>query len=282
MAHARIDYRLPEELRGSMLETIMNDRLHDLIGAKLKWPEASIESALDRAPAVRSLKNAIRRRSPAVIAEIKKASPSAGILRADFDPVSIGREYQKAGAAAVSVVTEGKHFRGNLETIPTLRWTLDIPLLCKDFIVDRFQILTARHAGADAVLLIASLLDSATLKRLKIEAERLGMEVLVEVHNQTELERALGVDATLIGVNNRDLRSFQVSLDVSLRLGPHIPEGVVALSESGIRSTEDMRRLSDAGFRGFLIGETFMRAPSPGAALHSLLSGLVPARRNVS
>jgi indole-3-glycerol phosphate synthase len=152
-----------------------------------------------------------------------------------------------------------------------LRWNTALPLLRKDFIIDAYQILEARHAGADALLLLAVLLDSVALKNLRLQAERLGMEALVEVHNEAELQLALDTGATLIGVNNRDLRTFAVSLDVSLRLARMMPEGVLAVAESGIRTMEDLRRLSDAGYRGFLIGEHLMRSPSPGEALAELL-----------
>ncbi len=280
MANAQVDYRLPEELQGNVLEQIMRDRMREIRGAKLKWPAAAIEMALPRAPAVRSLRKALAQRSPGIIAEIKRASPSAGTLCADFDPAKIAQEYQKAGAAAISVVTENKHFRGRLETVSELRWSSEVPLLRKDFIIDSYQILEARHAGADALLLITSLLDASSLRRLCAETERLGMEALIEVHDEGEIENALAAGAKLIGVNNRDLCSFQVSLEVSMRLGPRIPEDVIAVSESGIRTADDIRRLRDVGFRGFLIGETLMRASSPGEALAGLISSPALARRN--
>jgi indole-3-glycerol phosphate synthase len=227
---------------------------------------------MDRAPAIRSFKGALLSRAPAIISEIKKASPSAGVIREDFNPRAIAGEYQKSGAAALSVITEVSHFRGGLEILAQLRWDVRLPLLRKDFIVDSYQILEARHAGADAILLIAALLDAQTLMDLRKEGERLGMDALVEVHNETELQHALDSGASLIGVNNRDLRTFKVSLDVSLKLGRSIPKGVVAVAESGIRTAEDIRRLSEAGFRGFLVGEHLMRSPSPGAALAALLA----------
>jgi indole-3-glycerol phosphate synthase len=230
-----------------------------------------MENVLDRAPEIRSFRKALLGRTPAIIAEIKRASPSAGVIRQDFDPVKIAQEYRKAGAAALSVITEASHFRGGLEILAGLRWSAGLPLLRKDFIIDAYQILEARHAGADAILLIAALLDADALKCLRSEAERLGMDALVEVHNETELNRALDAGAALIGVNNRDLRTFEVSLDVSLKLGRMIPKDAVAVAESGIRSAEDIRRLSEAGYRGFLVGEHLMRSASPGAALAELL-----------
>jgi indole-3-glycerol phosphate synthase len=265
-------YEIPEAVKGTILERILYAKLHELIGASRRLPAASLESVLDRAPETRSLKNALTRKTPAVIAEIKRCSPSAGLIRKDFDPMKIAGEYTDSGAAAISVVTEVQHFHGGLEILARLRWNIKLPLLRKDFIVDSYQILEARHAGADAVLLIAALLNAATLKKMLIQAERYGMEALIEVHNETELHRALEAGASLIGVNNRDLRSFKVSLDVALNLARMLPENVVAVAESGIKTADDMRRLSDAGYRGFLVGESLMRSPFPGAALSQLLN----------
>lgn len=267
------DYRLPESLKGTMLETIVHDRIHELLGAREKVPACVLEGALENAAAVRPFRRALLSRSPAVIAEIKRASPSAGLIREEFDFAKIAGEYWKAGAVALSIITEPRHFRGGLEILASLRWNNPLPLLRKDFIIDRYQVLEARHAGADAVLLIAALLDAVALKALRIEAEQHRMEALVEVHNESELERALESGATLIGVNNRDLRTFEVSLDVSLNLVRKMPKGVLPVAESGIRTVADLRRLSEAGYRGFLVGEHLMRAPSPGAALKELLQG---------
>ncbi len=266
-----LDYRLPGPLKGTVLEKVLHARVHELIAARQKLPAVSIESVLERAPVIRPIRKALARRRPAIIAEVKRASPSAGLIRKDFDPASIALEYQDAGAAAVSVVTEVRYFQGGLEILARLRWSTKVPLLRKDFIIDSYQILEARHAGADAVLLIAALLDASALRSLREDAERCGMEALVEVHNREELQRALDAGATLIGVNNRDLRTFEVSLDVALDLAPGIPKGVTAVAESGIRSAEDIRKLADAGYGGFLVGEQLMRASSPGDALRQLL-----------
>jgi len=270
MLQTASDYRLPQELKGTILEKIMHSRVHELIGAKKKFPSVAMENVLERAPEVRSFRNALKAHSPAIIAEIKKASPSAGVIREDFDPVKIAEEYQGAGAAALSVLTEVQHFRGGLENLSRIRWSSKLPLLRKDFIIDLYQVVEARHAGADAVLLIAALLNPASLKELRTETERLGMDALVEVHNEAELDRALESGATLIGVNNRNLRTFEVSLDVSINLARKMPKDALAVSESGIRSADDLRRLSGAGYRGFLIGEHLMRAESPGKALKEL------------
>jgi indole-3-glycerol phosphate synthase len=266
------EYQLPENLKNTILEKIMHAKVHEIIGAKKKFPAASIESVLDRAPEVRSLKKALTSRSPAVIAEIKRASPSAGVIRKDFDPVKIARECQNAGAAALSILTEVQHFQGGLEILALVRWNAKLPLLRKDFIVDPYQILEARHAGADAVLLIAALFDASSLKNLKSEAERLGMDALVEIHNESEMQRALDAGANIIGVNNRDLRTFEVSLDVAIQIARLLPRDVIAVAESGIRTAEDIHKLANAGYRGFLVGEQLMRSASPGAALSELIS----------
>jgi indole-3-glycerol phosphate synthase len=264
-------YQLPETLKGTILEKIMHSKVHELIGAKSKLPASSLEAVLENAPAVRSFKTALMRKSPAIIAEIKKASPSAGLIRPDFDPLKIAEEYQRAGAAAISVITEVHHFHGGLENLASVRWHVKLPLLRKDFIVDPYQIIEARHAGADAILLIAALLDAADLKSLIGTVERYGMEALVEVHSESELQKALEAGANLIGVNNRDLRTFTVTLETSLNLARKMPKDVVTVTESGIRTAEDIRRLMGAGYRGFLVGEQLMRAPSPGAALAELM-----------
>jgi indole-3-glycerol phosphate synthase len=273
MLQTTSDYRLPENLKDTILEKIMHAKVHELIGAKKKLPAVSMENVLDRAPEVRSLTAALKVHSPAIIAEIKKASPSSGILCDDFHPAKIAREYKDSGAAALSIVTEVHHFLGGLEILASVRWETSLALLRKDFIIDRYQILEARHAGADAVLLIAALLDTAELRELRDDSERYGMEALVEVHNEPELRKALDSGAKLIGVNNRDLRTFEVSLQVSLALARLMPKEVIAVSESGIRTRDDIRRLADAGYRGFLVGEHLMRAKSPGAALAALISG---------
>jgi indole-3-glycerol phosphate synthase len=271
MLNAASDYVMPEAIKGTILEKIVHAKVHELIGAQSRLPAISLESVLDRAPAVRSFKRALTMRTPAILAEIKRASPSAGLICEDFDPIRIGKEYQDSGAAVLSVITEVKHFRGGLEILARLRWSTKIPLLRKDFLIDPYQILEARHAGADAVLLIAALLDDSMLRHMRQESERCGMEALVEVHNESELQRALDAGATVIGVNNRDLRTFEVSMDISFNLARIMPKSILAITESGIRTRDDIRRLADAGYRGFLVGEHLMRSASPGAALKELL-----------
>jgi indole-3-glycerol phosphate synthase len=273
MTTTAANYTLPVELKGTILDKILTARLPEVEDAKRKLPAESIRMVLDRAPRLRSLKRVLTKR-PGIIAEIKRSSPSAGILREDFDPAAIAGEYQKGGAAAISVVTEASFFGGRLETLAGLRWQTELPLLRKDFIVDSYQILEARHAGADAVLLIAALLDGFALGELRGCAEELGMDALVEVHSEHELQRALAAGSSVIGVNSRDLKTFEVSLEVSLRLASGLPVDVLAIAESGICSAEDVRRLARAGYRGFLVGTTLMRAPSPGAALAELAASL--------
>jgi indole-3-glycerol phosphate synthase len=271
MTTTAANYVLPEALQGTMLERIVTARIPEVEEAKRKLPAESIRMVLDRAPQTRSIKQRLAGK-PGIIAEIKKASPSAGILRADFNPAAIAAEYQRAGAAAVSVLTEANFFGGGLEVLACLRWQTQLPLLRKDFIIDAYQVLEARHAGADAVLLIAALLDGASLAELRRYVEELGMDALVEVHSEPELERALTAGATMIGVNSRNLKTFEVSLEVCLRLASRLPGDVLGIAESGMRSAEDILRLSRAGYRGFLVGESLMRAAAPGAALAALVA----------
>lgn len=266
-------YRLPRELAETVLGGIVASKLLELAEARRKLPDEAMRLASERWPKIRSLKRALIGKPPAVIAEIKPASPSAGVLRTDVDPVALAKEYQEAGAAALSVVTEALYFRGNLESVSALRWNARLPILRKDFIVESYQLVETRHVGGDAVLLIAALLEGGRLRDLHQEAEELGMDVLVEVHDERELDRALEAGASLVGVNNRNLKTLEVSLDVALNLAPRLPSAVAAVAESGIGDGEDLRRLWAAGYRGFLIGESFMRSASPGKALEGLLLG---------
>jgi indole-3-glycerol phosphate synthase len=208
------------------------------------------------------------------ICEIKHASPSAGVLREPFDPESLARAYAAAGAAAISVVTEERFFLGARESLGRVRRAVDLPVLMKDFIVDAYQIVEARALGADAVLLIASLLPPADLERFAAEAVELGLECLVEVHDEVELERALESGAPVVGVNNRDLASFQVDLGTTERLSRLLPADRVLVSESGIRTRDDVLRLEQAPVDAVVVGETLMRAESPELALGRLMGTL--------
>lgn len=208
----------------------------------------------------------------AVIAELKKASPSRGLIRRDFDPVQLARELEQAGAAALSVVTDEEFFQGSLANLRAASATTRLPGLRKDFIVDEFQILEARANRADAVLLIVAALEQAELELLARRAGEYRMDVLCEVHDQEELQRAVDAGCDLIGVNNRDLKTFEISLTTAFSLAEQFPKHVFAVAESGIENGMDIARLQTAGYRAFLIGETLMRAQLPGEALKRMLA----------
>jgi indole-3-glycerol phosphate synthase len=211
-----------------------------------------------------------------VIAECKRRSPSRGVLRRAYDPAAIAASYERAGAAAISVLTEPTFFDGSLEHLADARAATSLPILRKDFIVDRYQIVEARAAGADAVLLIVAALDALALKSLHQTAQEAGLDVLVEVHELFELPVALEAGASIIGVNNRNLRTLDVSTDVSAQVIDLIPEDVVAVAESGLKTAEDVGRLRKNGYDAFLIGERLMTAEDPGEALAQLLRGAQP------
>ncbi|MCI0481346.1 MAG: indole-3-glycerol phosphate synthase TrpC [Candidatus Dadabacteria bacterium] len=212
-----------------------------------------------------------------IIAEIKKASPSKGVLREDFDPVKIALGYAKSGASALSVLTDEKFFMGSLKYLSAVREAVDVPLLRKDFIIDPYQVYESKLYGADALLLIVSALGQDALKGLLALTHSLGMNAVVEVHDEGELGRALEAGGRIIGINNRDLRTFEVDLNVSARLARMMPDGVIAIAESGISSGADIKRLREQGVHVFLIGETFMKAPDPGAELKNLISSSISA-----
>ncbi len=207
----------------------------------------------------------------AVIAELKKASPSKGLIRASFDPKELARELEAAGAACLSVLTDEEFFQGSLENLRKASAVVAIPCLRKDFIVDEFQLVEARANSADAVLLIVAALTQVELEILTRGARSLGLDILCEVHDSSELRRALDAECDLIGVNTRDLRTFNVDLKTALDLTPEFPAGVVRVAESGIYSSEDVARLRAAGYHAFLVGESLMRAERPGEALQALL-----------
>jgi indole-3-glycerol phosphate synthase len=213
-----------------------------------------------------------RERSLNVVAECKRRSPSRGVLRSAYDPVAIASGYARAGAAAISVLTEPTFFDGSLEHLAAVRAAVPTPLLRKDFIIDPYQLLEAVAAGADAVLLIVAALDDDALAALSREAEGRGLAALVEVHTDEELDRALATGARIVGVNNRSLKSLAVDVGLSERLASRFPPHVIAVSESGLRTAADLARLSTQGYRAFLIGERFMTAPDPGEALAGLLA----------
>jgi indole-3-glycerol phosphate synthase len=261
----------------TFLSTILASTRASLAAAKATVPLAELERrAATHRP--RGWAAALRRKAatgPAVIAEIKKASPSKGLIRADFDPEWLARRYRSGGAAALSVLTDEPYFQGSLRNLELASAATPLPCLRKDFTIDEYQIVEARAHRADAILLIAAALTGAELARLAQTAHSLSLDVLVEVHTADELDQVLnalgdtGADA--IGVNNRDLRTFEVSSESSLALADHIPSSVVRVTESGISTAEDIARLRNAGFDAFLIGESLMRQADPGAALAALL-----------
>ena len=217
-----------------------------------------------------ALRSRLAAGAAAVIAEVKKASPSKGVLRADFEPAAIARSYEAGGAACLSVLTDEHFFQGSSACLEQARAACTLPVLRKDFIVDEVQVHEARAMGADCVLLIAACLDDAELADLEACARGHGMDVLVEVHDAAELERALALRTRLVGVNNRNLRSFEVSLDTTLDLLPRVPGDRLLVTESGILARADVQRMRAAGVHAFLVGEAFMRAPEPGTALAEL------------
>ena len=218
----------------------------------------------------RALLERCNRREPAVIAEVKKASPSKGVIRADFDPPRIADSYQSGGASCLSVLTDQQFFQGGNAALIAARAACDLPVLRKDFTVDVWQVVEARAIGADAVLLIVAALEDLQMHELAAAAAEYGLDVLVEVHDRAELERALALSKPLLGINNRDLHSFETSLQTTIGLLPHIPADRVVVTESGIHTSGDVALMRDAGVFSFLVGEAFMRAPEPGDRLREL------------
>ncbi len=255
-----------------ILDDIVAARRADVAVAKGAVSLADLRAHAGWAAPRRPFAAALRARRPAVIAEVKKASPSKGVIRADFDAVAIARRYAACGAAAISVLTEERHFQGRPAYLEAIRAAVDLPLLRKDFLFDPYQLAEARAWGADAVLLIVAVLADAQLIELQAAARELGLDVLVEAHTDDEVDRALRVGATMIGVNNRNLHTFVTTLETAERLRARIPAGVEAIAESGIETPADVARLRAAGYDVFLIGESLMRRPDPGAALAALLA----------
>jgi indole-3-glycerol phosphate synthase len=256
------------------LDEILASTRRDLLRRKPTADLAALERrAVQHTP--RGFAEALRRRSqnsPAIIAELKKASPSKGLIREDFQVASLATTLANAGAAALSVLTEEHFFQGCLGNLEQASAAVAIPCLRKDFIVDEFQILEARAAHADAILLIAAALDDASLRQLTRAAHAQNLDVLCEVHNAEEAARVADLGCDAIGVNNRNLRTFEVRLDVSLELAKSLPEGVVRVAESGIHTAADIMQLRSAGFDAFLVGESLMRQTDPGSALAALLA----------
>lgn len=255
----------------TILDKIVDRKRQEIEEAKRELPEDKLERRLVGAGPVRDFRKALESGAGVqVIAEVKKASPSAGVLRSDFDPLAIARIYAQHGAAAISVLTDAPFFQGHLSYLAAIREAVTLPLLRKDFILERYQILEARAAGADAVLLIAEVLEGEALPRLLRESQSWGLQALVELYEPENLPRVLDSGARLIGINNRDLRSFHTRLEHTLELAARVPPDCCLVSESGIRTHDDLRRLQTAGVRAVLVGETFVRAPDIGAALDEL------------
>ena len=264
----------------TILDEIMKAKALEVAGMKVATPSVVLQARIEALPAPRSAKKAFLT-SPRgglkshILSEVKEASPSKGILVPGLDGVALAKEYEQAGATAISVLTDQKYFRGSYERLEAIRPHVSVPILAKEFISDPWQIERARVAGADFILLIVAALNPSQLQTLVSVAHKLQLEVLIEVHNENELTVALEAGGDLIGVNNRDLKTFSTSIENSLRLAPLMPTGTVTLSESGIRTREDIVTLENAGFHGFLIGEGLVIAPSPGVKLGEL-GGLTP------
>jgi indole-3-glycerol phosphate synthase len=257
-----------------ILERIVATKRVEVAAALAARPFAAVEADAAAQPATRDFVGAIRskiaRGQPAVIAEIKKASPSKGVIRADFRPAEIAAGYAANGAACLSVLTDRDYFQGSPEYLKAARAACDLPVLRKDFMVDAYQVAEARAMGADCILLIAACLSLAEMQALEAQAHGFGMAVLVEVHNGEELDAALQLKTPLLGINNRNLRTFEVTLDTTLDLLGRIPEGRIVVTESGILAPADVARMRANGVHAFLVGEAFMRAPDPGGELARL------------
>ena len=252
----------------SILERIVAAKRAEVQAAKRRTPTPNLEAASP----VRDFVAALRSKRPAVIAEIKRASPSKGVLRNDFDPAAIAKSYEAGGAACMSVLTDREFFQGDPQHLTTARAACALPALRKDFIVDRYQVRESRALGADCILLIAACLDDKDMRDLEGRAREVGMSVLVEVHDEEELQRALKLKTPLIGINNRNLRTFGTRLETTLELLPRVPKDRIVITESGILSRDDVKRMQASGVNAFLVGEAFMRAADPGAALAQLFA----------
>lgn len=258
----------------TVLDEILAHKREEVAARKTLRPIKELRAAAADLPPCRAfggaLKASIDAGRPAVIAEIKKASPSKGVIREAFDPPTIAQQYESAGATCLSVLTDEKYFQGHDRFLTSARDNVAIPALRKDFVVDEYQLFEARCLGADCVLLIVSALTIMELTVLHQQATGIGLDVLLEAHNQTELEAALSLRPTFVGINNRNLHTFETSLDTTLDLLDTIPNGVTVVTESGIHTSDDVTRMRSHHVNAFLVGEAFMRAPDPGQALKSL------------
>lgn len=258
-----------------ILDRILARKAEEVSTRRGRAPLAGLKSQCRDQPPTRGFKAAIEARAAraeaAVIAEVKKASPSKGLLRADFDPAAIARSYARGGAACLSVLTDAGFFQGHEDDLRAARAACALPVLRKDFTIDPYQLFEARALGADAILLIVAALEPSQLADLSAQALELGLDVLIEIHDSAELEHALAHPLPLLGINNRNLQNFVTTLDTTRQLLPRIPAGRIKVSESGISTRDDIRGLRALGVEAFLIGESFMRAPDPGLALAEIL-----------
>ena len=259
-----------------ILDKIVAVKRQEVAAALARKPLAAMRADAESRVLTRDFVGAIRAKIaaglPAVIAEVKKASPSKGVLRADFIPADIAQSYAEHGAACLSVLTDQQFFQGSVDYLKQARASCDLPVLRKDFMVDPYQVYEARAMGADCILLIAACLDDAQMQSLEALAMSLDMAVLVEVHDGAELQRALQLKTPLLGINNRNLKTFEVSLDTTLGLLTDVPAGHLLVTESGISTVADVQRMRAAGVQAFLVGEVFMRADEPGQALAELFA----------
>jgi indole-3-glycerol phosphate synthase len=259
-------------MMATILDAIVDSKRREVAAARRRMPLAELEAQAADAPPVRDFHAALGGSGPIrLIAEVKKASPSAQVIRADFDPVGTARIYQEHGAACISVLTDAPYFQGHLSYLARIRAAVAVPLLRKDFLVDEYQVVEARMAGADAILLIAEILDDSTMARLLERARELGMAALVEFHDPENLPRVLAAGAKLVGINNRDLHRFVTNIDHTLQLRDQIPPEVVLVSESGISTRHDVERLEAAHVAAILVGEALMRSPNIGSAIEQML-----------
>jgi len=260
--------------KSDILAQIVSTKAEEIIKAQIAHPIEEVAEAARAMPVPRGFERALRAKiaagRPAVIAEIKKASPSKGVLREAFDPPAIAASYERAGAACLSVLTDRPFFQGDPEYLVGARNACSLPVLRKEFIIDEYQVAESRALGADAILLIVAALEDAQMAALEAAAHAFGMDVLVEVHDGGELDRALKLSTPLIGINNRNLRNFSVTLDTTLNLLARIPPGRLVVTESGILVQRDVALMRSRGVQAFLVGEAFMRAPDPGAAFTAL------------
>lgn len=258
----------------TVLDEIIQHKRQEVSAAKSARPLAELTARLSDAPPVRCFLTALQQATaPGLIAEVKKASPSAGIIRDDFSPIDIAQTYESAGASCLSILTDEKFFQGHLDFLEQIRPQVTIPVMRKEFIIDRYQILEARVAGADCCLLIAECLDDAQLNDLHGYAVELGMQTLIELYEPENLSRVLATGGKLIGINNRDLRTFETTLEHTFQLKQQVPDDVLLVSESGIRTHEDILRLRSAGVGGVLVGESLMRQPNIATAVTQLMAG---------